>query len=135
MKKRVVLVSLMVSLSLLVSLLPIPAVAQPVLAVDPPVADPQLVWNTFLGGSGYDGGGRLALDGDGNVYVAGYSDANWGSPLNAHSGGDDVLVAKLDNSGMLQWHTFLGSSGNDIAYFSTLDENGNIFVKRQRRQA
>ncbi len=29
----------------------------------------------------------IAMDGSGNVYVTGYSDATWGSPLHAHSGG------------------------------------------------
>jgi hypothetical protein len=47
----------------------------------PLVIDPTLTWNTFLGGSGTDYGRSVAVDGSGNVYVAGYSNASWGSPV------------------------------------------------------
>ena len=40
-----------------------------------------LTWNTFLGGSGNDYGGAIAVDNGSNIYVAGYSDASWGTPL------------------------------------------------------
>ncbi len=48
------------------------------------VIDPVLSWNTFLGSSGYDEGYAIALDGSGNMYVAGWSSATWGTPINAH---------------------------------------------------
>ena len=48
------------------------------------------------------------------MYVSGYSDATWGSPVNAYAGGgDDAFAAKLNSSGALQWNTFMGASGND----------------------
>ena len=62
-----------------------------------------------------DGGYGIAVDGSGNVYVTGYSDATWTArqarvPLHAHSGGnDDIFVLKLNSSGAYQWHTFYGS--------------------------
>ena len=46
-----------------------------------------LVWNTFLGGTGADKAYSLAVDGSGNVYVAGESTATWGTPVRAYSGG------------------------------------------------
>ena len=55
--------------------------------------------------------GRLAIDGSGNIYVTGYSDATWGSPVRAYTAGVDAFVAKLDSSGALVWNTFLGGSG------------------------
>ena len=58
----------------------------------------------------HDDGHGIAVDTSGNVYVTGYSDATWGSPLNAHSGGGDIFVLKLNSSGAYQWHTFYGSS-------------------------
>ena len=86
-----------------------------------------LVWNTFLGGAGDDWGSSIAIDASGNVYLAGGSDAAWGSPLRAHAGDSDAFAAKLDSSGHLVWNTFLGGSGYDEG-FLTLDNSGNILV-------
>ncbi|MBU0661759.1 SBBP repeat-containing protein [Patescibacteria group bacterium] len=55
-----------------------------------------LQWNTFLGGSIGDYGRSIAVDGSGNVYVGGYSDATWGSPVvRAYTAGTDAFVAVL----------------------------------------
>ncbi len=97
-----------------------------------------LVWNTFLGGSNndyllsdfYDHGGRngIALDADGNVFVTGMSNASWGSPVLDFSGSYDFVLAKLDGSGNLSWHLFLGSStADDGGTDLVTDESGNIF--------
>jgi hypothetical protein len=86
-------------------------------------------WNTFLGGSGFDNGYGIAVDGSGNIYVAGESDAAWGTkPINGYCAYDDAFVAELDNSGTLQWNTFLGGSDDDYAHNITIDGNGNIYV-------
>ena len=87
-----------------------------------------LQWNTFLGSGNYDYGQSVSVDDSGNIYVTGYSDAGWGAPINAHFGGNDVFVAKLDSSGALQWHTFLGSGSGDIGYSVSADSSGNLYV-------
>ena len=87
-----------------------------------------LVLNTFLGGSGFDSAYGIAVDSDGNLYVTGTSNATWGSPVNAFSGGYDVFVAKLSNTGALVWNTFLGASGDDHVYGIGLDSGGNIYI-------
>ncbi len=89
-------------------------------------------WLIFIGGAGNEYGKGVAIDGSGNVYVAGYGTATWGYPVNPHAGGGaDAFVAKLNSSGTMQWHTFMGSSniyvsekGNAIA----VDGNGNVTV-------
>jgi hypothetical protein len=96
---------------------------------EPLFIDPTLTWNTFLGGSGTDQSYGLALDGIGNVYVAGYSTSTWGSPVAAYGGGGvDAFAAKLDSNGNLVWNTFLGGTGNDEAFKVALDGTGNAYL-------
>lgn len=94
----------------------------------PLVIDPVLQWSTFLGGTADDHGLSVAVDGSGNVYVAGFSTGSWGSPVRAFSSGTDAYVAKLDASGSLQWSTFLGGSGEEEGNGVALDGSGNVYV-------
>jgi len=80
------------------------------------------VWSTFLGGSGWDKAYSLAVDGNGAVYVTGYTRSSDfpttpGSYDQTYNGGDgDAFVTKLDSSGSrLVWSTFLG--GSDMEEF------------------
>ncbi len=90
--------------------------------------DPTVTWNTFLGGGEFDGGEGIAVDASGNVYVTGVSSATWGTPLRAYTAGSDAFVAKLNSSGGLTWHTFLGGSGSDRGLGIAVDGSGNIYV-------
>src|SRR5207237_9556491 len=93
-----------------------------------------LIWNSFLGGSGYgyDWGYSVAVDGSGNIFVEGTSNATWGSPINPKSGGTGTFgayVAKLDSSGNLTWNTFISGNGNVTSGFGhslALDGGGNM---------
>jgi len=92
-----------------------------------------LLWNTFLGGiDGTDQIYGIAVDGNGNVYVGGTSEASWGSPiLNFSINGyfeTDIFVAKLSRDGALLWNTFLGGPGADQVLGITLDSSGNVYV-------
>jgi hypothetical protein len=87
-----------------------------------------LIWNTFLGGGGYDTGHGIALDGNGNIYVVGQSDGSWGSPLRAYSGKYDAFVVKLNSSGSLASNAFLGGAGDDTGNGIAVDGNGNAYV-------
>jgi hypothetical protein len=87
-----------------------------------------LLWNTFFGSANVDIGYSIALDSSGNIYVTGQSNATWGSPVNAHSGGVDAFVACMDSSGNLLWNTFLGSVNDDYGFGIVLDSSGNIYV-------
>ena len=91
----------------------------------------QLVWNTFLGGAGGDIGNGIAVDGNGNAYVVGYSNTTWGNPQRAAYGGGvytDTFVAKLDSFGSIVWNTFLGGAGGDDGYAIAVDGSGNAYV-------
>jgi len=87
-----------------------------------------VLWNTFLGGSGSDYGMDIALDAGGGIYLAGTGDASWGSPVRAYSADADAFVVKLDAGGALVWNTFLGGSGTDYGYSVAVDGNGKVYV-------
>lgn len=87
-----------------------------------------LQWNTFLGGSGTDNFNGIAVDGSGNVYVGGNSNATWGaSPWRAYSGWD-VFAASLNSGGSLLWNGFLGGAGTDGTGSIAADSSGNVYV-------
>ncbi len=87
-----------------------------------------LLWNTFLGSSQDDCGYGIARDISGHLYLTGYSDATWGSPINAFTGNSDAFVACLDSSGNLLWNTFLGSDQPDFGYGIVLDGSKTVYV-------
>ena len=87
-----------------------------------------LTWNTFLGGVGVDVGLGIATDAAGNLYVTGYSEAAWGTPVRAYSAGADAFVARLAATGALTWNTFLGAAGTDEGNGIATDTAGNVYV-------
>ena len=100
-----------------------------------------LQWNTFLGnGSLSDEVGGIALDRFGNIFASCMTES-WGTPLNTVAGSQDICIAKLNSSGILQWHRYLNSTnGSDTAgdmitgwsgaVFVTGSYNNNIFVAK-----
>lgn len=109
-------------------------------------AGDQLVFSTFLGGGALDGARAVALDGDGDVYVAGYTssmevlspDTNdvRGFPLGAepaqpfNAGGiADAFVSRITADGSaLVWSTYLGSADHDEAMAIDIDADGRVAV-------
>jgi hypothetical protein len=90
-------------------------------------------WHTFAGGDLTDAASDIAIDGSGNLYVAGYTGSSWNgpsneSPLHAYSGANDFFVLKLNSSGTYQWHTFYGSVDEDFGSEISLDASGNLYV-------
>ncbi len=93
-------------------------------------SSPILTWNTFMGAGGDESTNAITLDPGGNIYIAGWSSATWGSPVRAYTGDYDAFVAKLSPNGTLLWSTFLGGAASDVGYAIGLDGSGSIYVSR-----
>jgi hypothetical protein len=94
-----------------------------------------LLWATLLGGAGADYAQRVALDGNGNIYLAGGTGSSdfpttAGAFQRSYGGGSyDVFVAKLSaNGGSLLYASYLGGSLDEMPYGVALDGSGNLVV-------
>lgn len=94
-----------------------------------------MLWSTYLGGAAEDRALDIALDGAGNVCVAGWTNsANWvGGAWNArHNSGfttlRDGFAAKLSPDGAHLWSTYTGTGMMDTAQGVAADAAGNVFV-------
>ncbi len=87
-----------------------------------------LNWNTFQGSATVDSSASIVEDGNGDVFVMGISDAQWGTPVQGHSGGTDAFVTKLDTSGNLALNAFLGGTGNDTGGSIAAVSSGDVFM-------
>ncbi len=72
------------------------------------------LWNTFLGGAGYDYGQGIGIDPIGNVFVTGQSGATWGAPILPFPGTRTrAFAAKID---VTQQKPILGTSKSEITF-------------------
>ncbi len=98
----------------------------------------QLVWATYLGGSGADQGNAIAVDAQSNVYVAGATGSmNFptqnpfrGNNAGMFNGGEyDVFVTKLAPGGdSLVYSTYIGGGANDWANAIAIDSKGAAYI-------
>lgn len=99
-----------------------------------------LVYSSYLGGYGYDGGRGIAVDRIGDAYVTGYTDSPstpytytfpvWNAYQDTYGGAGtitslhygDAFVTKMNNAGSgLNYSTYLGGRGNDIGFDIAVD--------------
>ena len=96
------------------------------------VIDPVLSLSTLLGGMGASSATAVAVDGTGDVYVAGYTDAGDFpnvSPVRSRSGGVEAWVVKIrPGERRILWATCLGGMGDDRAFALALDPAGGVYV-------
>jgi hypothetical protein len=99
----------------------------------PLVIDP-LVYSTYIGGSDWDVGYGIAVDGSGNAYVTGWTwstdyDVTPGAFQTTNGGLADVFVTKLNATGTaLVYSTYIGGSGDDVGHGIAVDGSGNAYV-------
>ena len=93
-----------------------------------------LVYSTYLGGSGWDGGAAIAVDSAGNAYVTGYAGSTdfpttRGAFQTTFGGGADAFVTKLNPSGSgIVYSTYLGGRSYDGSRAIAVDADGNAYV-------
>ncbi len=95
-----------------------------------------LLYSTYLGGSGSDGGEGIAVDGAGSAYVTGpTTSTNFpiANPFQPTSGGSsDAFIAKIDTTksgaASLVYSTYLGGSGDDLGFGIAVDLNRNAYA-------
>lgn len=93
-----------------------------------------LVYSTYLGGSGIEGGTAIAVDFEGSAYVTGFTSSSDFPTVAAlqqtfGEGSFDSFVAKLNASGAaLDYSTYLGGSRIDSGFGIAVDASGNAYV-------
>ena len=91
-----------------------------------------LVYSTYLGGSTWDQGTAIAVDGSGDAYIGGDTQSPNFPSLNAvqapFGGNQDAFVTKLNPAGALLFSTFLGGSNAEHAGGIAVDSSGNVYV-------
>ena len=108
-------------------------------------------WFTYFGGNGEETGHSIAVDGSGNIYVAGntststYSASSCTVPSDngfpkcttassfnnsgSYGGGSsDGFIAKFDAGGALTWSTFYGKSADDYINDIAVDVNNDLLL-------
>ena len=97
-------------------------------------AGSDLVYSTFLGGSGFEWfAGGIAVDDAGNTYVSGMTDSTdfpVRNPIQpAYAGLRDAFVTKINAAGSdLVYSTYLGGSAYDAGDGIAVDAAGNAYV-------
>lgn len=102
-------------------------------------AGTQLIYSTFLGGTGADFSQDITVGNDGSAYITGYTESLDFPLVNPYQGfhkggttGDfryDAFVSKISPTGtQLAYSTYFGGSGTDRAYAVAVDSAGQAYI-------
>lgn len=100
-----------------------------------------LLWSTFLGGTGYERAYAVELGPNDSVYICGRAGPSFPTTPgvvqptfagdnrpNGPYGQQDGLVAKFTSSGQLLWATYLGGDSREFIRDCDVDASGNVYV-------
>jgi len=92
-----------------------------------------LAYSTYLGGSALDAGTSVAVDGNGNAFVTGYTQSadfvtTRGALQELAAGANDAFVTKISSPGAIVYSTYLGGTALDIARGIALDAAGDAYI-------
>lgn len=88
-------------------------------------------WGTYYGGGFNDRLNSCAVDASGNVFLVGWSLGGALTSAGSHQpsigGVQDCIFIKLNASGVRQWATYYGGTGNDLGNDCATDASGNVY--------
>jgi hypothetical protein len=90
-----------------------------------------LQWVQSAGGTSFDFGNAIAVDGSGNVYVTGKYEATatFGTTTKTSAGIADIFVAKYNSVGVTwDWVQSAGGTSDDVGRGIAVDGSGNVYV-------
>ncbi|MFZ1704241.1 MAG: T9SS type A sorting domain-containing protein [Saprospiraceae bacterium] len=95
-------------------------------------SDGQLIWSTYIGGSGIDGIVSMDIDASGDLWLGGLSYSTSGLVTNnafdpIYSGRGDALLMSFDKDGKKVYGTYYGGTDTDAIYVLHIDKAGNIW--------
>jgi PKD repeat protein len=98
----------------------------------------ELVYITYIGGSGTDEGTGLVIDEEGYAYITGGTNSPDFPVKNAFrnkiSGGYDAWITKLDPNGRdVIFSTYIGGTSDDYGFAIAIDEKKDIFITGQTK--
>ena len=90
-------------------------------------------WATYYGGNDREEGYSCAVDGSGNIYMAGNTLSTAaiasGGHQNTFGGGDfDAFLVKFSSTGTRLWATYYGGSGRENGYSCSVDGSSNVYL-------
>ncbi|MBW4665966.1 MAG: SBBP repeat-containing protein [Cyanomargarita calcarea GSE-NOS-MK-12-04C] len=90
----------------------------------------KFLWAQKLGGTLADAGVGITSDAAGNTYATGIfrNTATFGSTTLTSAGDEDAFITKLDSNGNIVWAKKLGGTGIDEGLGIAADGSGNIYV-------
>ncbi len=80
----------------------------------------------IISSSEYEYGKGIAIDSQSNIYIIGEITGNHG--INTSNGYLDIILAKYNSAGVLQWSKLYGSEGNDYGKAITITSSGDILI-------
>jgi hypothetical protein len=96
----------------------------------------QILFTTYVSGSGRDAFHALAVDSFGAIYLTGRTaspnfPATSGSVQPIHGGSEDAFAVRLTPGGTISWASYLGGSGTDAGLAIGVDFAGAVYIAGQ----
>ena len=90
-------------------------------------------WSTYYGGNGQDIVTHSTTDGNGNIYLTGYSNstnamASVGAHQLAPNGGTDGFLAKFSAAGLRIWASYYGGNASDYPRSIAIGVNNDLYI-------